>query len=229
MRKRKLRIGVIRFPGSNCDFDTVNFFKKFGHNAEFVWYKNVRLPSVDLIVLPGGFAFGDRVYAKATGRYHIDPGALAATSSILAALKRAAGASMPILGVCNGFQILVKAGLLPGALAQNDSKKFFCDSVPCRITGASFFEDASIHNKTFIIPVAHGYGKYVVSKKERAMLAKNGQIFLEYARRNPNGSVANIAGVCNKERTIFGMMPHPERSPDGHYFMHAIEKYVSAK
>ncbi len=229
LKRKKLHIGIVRFPGSNCDFDTLSFFKKFGHNAEFVWYKDARLPSVDLIVLPGGFAFGDRVYAKATERYHIDPGALAMTSPILTALKRAAHAGIPMLGICNGFQILVKTDLLPGALVQNDSKKFFCDYTMCRVTGASFFGDVSIRDKTFTVPVAHGYGKYVVSKKECAALEKNGQIFLKYVRQNPNGSVANIAGVCNKEKTIFGMMPHPERSPDGHYFMQAIEKYVSAK
>ena len=121
-RQKKLHVGVIRFPGSNCDLDTLNFFRTFGHSSEFIWYKNKTLPSCDLLVLPGGFAFGDRVYTKATEQYHIDPGTLAIRTPIMEALRKAAQANMPILGICNGFQILVKAGLLPGVLAQIKSK-----------------------------------------------------------------------------------------------------------
>lgn len=226
-KKKKLHVGVIRFPGSNCDFDALHFFRTFGHSAEFVWYKDTALPQCDLIVLPGGFAFGDRVYTKATGQYHIDPGVLAIDSPILGAIRKAAQANIPILGICNGFQILVKAGLLPGALVQNKSKKFFCDYVSCRVTGSSFFGDATMLDKTFVVPVAHGYGRYVISKSEQCALEQNGQIFLKYAKLNPNGSIANIAGVSNKQKTIFGMMPHPERSPDARYFMRAIETYVA--
>lgn len=225
--KKKMKVGVVRFPGSNCDFDALNFFKKFGHKAEFVWYKDTTLPHYDVLVLPGGFAFGDRLYTKATGRYRIDPGALAVRSPVLRAIKQAARSGMPILGICNGFQILVKAGLLPGKLIQNYSKKFFCDYVRCRVGGTSFFGDESLVDKTFTIPVAHGYGKYVIQKNELKQLEKNGQIFLKYAKFNPNGSVAHIAGVSNAEKTIFGMMPHPERSSDGMYFIQAIEKYVA--
>lgn len=227
-RKKKLRIGIVRFPGSNCDFDTLNFFKKAGHGAEFVWYREIKLPCYDLLVLPGGFAFGDRFYTKATGRYHIDPGALAVRSPVLKAIKQAARSGLPILGICNGFQILVKAGLLPGKLLRNDSKKFFCDYVSCKIVGGSFFGDTSMQKKAFTIPVAHGYGKYAISKNEQEKLERSGQIFLKYAKSNPNGSVANIAGVSNSQGTIFGMMPHPERSPDAKYFIRAIEKYVAA-
>jgi len=225
--KKKLRIGIVRFPGSNCDFDTLNFFKKFGHRAEFIWYREIRLPHYNLLVLPGGFAFGDRLYTKATGRYRIDPGALAVRSPVLKAIRQAAHSGLPVLGICNGFQILVKAGLLPGKLLRNDSKKFFCDYVVCKAVGDSFFRDKSMQEKSFTIPVAHGYGKYAVSKKEQKKLERNGQIFLKYEKFNPNGSVANIAGVSNTQKTIFGMMPHPERSPDAKYFMRAIEKYVA--
>ena len=226
--RKKLNIGIIRFPGSNCDFDALNFFKKFGHAAKFVWYKETTLPRYDLLVLPGGFAFGDRVYAKATAQYRIDPGALAVRSPVLKAIKRAAHAGMPMLGICNGFQILVKAGLLPGNLIQNKSKKFFCDNVGCEVVGASFFGDHSMLGKTLNVPVAHGYGNYVIAKNELKKLEQNGQIFLKYAKFNPNGSVSDIAGVANEQKTIFGMMPHPERSPDGVFFMRAIEKYVAA-
>lgn len=226
-KRKKLYVGVIRFPGSNCDFDALNFFRTFGHEAEFIWYKNKTLPSCDLLVLPGGFAFGDRVYEKATGDYHIDPGALAVNSPIVDAIRNAAEKNVPILGICNGFQILVKAGLLPGALVQNKSKKFFCDYVACKVVGASFFGDHSMLDKTLIVPVAHGYGRYVIAKREQGILEKNGQIFLKYVKFNPNGSAANIAGVSNEQKTIFGMMPHPERSPDVRYFMRAIETYVA--
>lgn len=225
--EKKIKVGVVRFPGSNCDFDALHFFKKFGHKAEFVWHKDTTLRCYDVLILPGGFAFGDRLYTKATGGYCIDPGALAVRSPVLKTIKRAVHFGVPILGICNGFQILVKAGLLPGALIQNDSKKFFCDYVRCTIGGTSFFGDMSMIKKTFIIPVAHGYGKYMIPNNQLKKLEQNGQVFLKYASFNPNGSVANIAGVSNAEKTIFGMMPHPERSPDAKYFMQAIEKYVA--
>jgi len=224
--KKKMKVGIVRFPGSNCDFDTLNFFKKFGHKSKFIWYKDTKLPCLDLFVLPGGFAFGDRFYKKATAKYIIDPGAMAIKSPVMQIVRLAAKRKLPILGICNGFQILVKAGLLPGKLGRNDSKKFFCDYVRCKIVGNSFFHDKTLQNKIFITPVAHGYGKYTIDKKELQAIKKNGQIFLKYANFNPNGSVNNIAGVCNQNGNIFGMMPHPERSPDGRYFMRAIEKYV---
>mgnify|MGYP001558949249 CR=1 FL=1 len=224
--KKKLRVGIVRFPGSNCDFDTLNFFKKAGHGAEFVWYREIKIPHYDLLVLPGGFAFGDRLYTKATGQYRIDPGALAVRSPVLKAIRGAARSGLPILGICNGFQILIKAKLLPGKLLRNNSKKFFCDYVACKVVGGSFFGDKSMQHKSFTIPVAHGYGKYVVSKNEREKLERNEQVFLKYVKFNPNGSVANIAGVSNFQGTILGMMQHPERSPDAKYFMRAIEKYV---
>ncbi len=226
---KKLTVGIVRFPGSNCDLDTLRFFKDFGHNATFIWYKDKKLPNVDLLVLPGGFAFGDRSYAKATGEYVIDPGKLALTSPIMKAVRAAAKKGVQILGICNGFQILVKAGLLPGKLVRNDSDRFFCDYVDCTITGISFFKEKSILGKTFSVPVAHGYGKYVVSMREALALDKSGQIFLRYKKFNPNGSTDNIAGVSNKAGTIFGMMPHPERSPQRQVFMRAIEKYANAK
>src|ERR1700722_17165697 len=131
MALKKLRVGIVRFPGSNCDFDTFNYFKKYGHRPFFIWYTDTKLPPLDLLVLPGGFAFGDRSYRKATGSYTIDPGKLALKSPVMKAVHSAAKRGTPILGICNGFQILVKAGLLPGMLERNDSRKFFCDYVIC--------------------------------------------------------------------------------------------------
>ena len=225
-RKKTLKIGIIRFPCSNCDFDALNFFKKFGHQAEFIWYKETKLRNYDLIVLPGGFAFGDRVYKKATGKYVMDPGTQALSSPVMKIIYQAVKENVPILGICNGFQILVKAGLLSGKLKRNKSKKFFCDWINCEVQGKSFFGDKTLLNKVFKTPVAHGYGRYFVSTKQYQELEKNGQIFLCYKDVNPNGSIRNIAGVSNKAGTIFGMMPHPERSPDGKYFIEAIERYI---
>ena len=223
---RRLKVGIIRFPCSNCDFDALKFFKKYGHDAFFIWYKERKLPALDFLVLPGGFAFGDRVYKKATGKYVIDPGEQAISSPVMKLVHQASKRSIPILGICNGFQILVKAGLLPGKLKQNSSKIFFCDFIKCKMINESFFGDKSLLTKTFRVPVAHGYGRYSVSKKELEDLKKNKQIFFKYIDFNPNGSIENIAGIRNVEGNIFGLMPHPERSADGHYFMKAIEKYV---
>ncbi|MFA5133247.1 MAG: phosphoribosylformylglycinamidine synthase I [Patescibacteria group bacterium] len=224
---KKLRAGIIRFPGSNCDYDALNFFKKYGHESRFIWYKETQMPpEINILVLPGGFAFGDRYYEKATGEYTINPGELAVKSPVMEIVFAAASKKIPILGICNGFQILVKSGLLPGKLARNDSGKFFCDNIACEVLGDSFFKDKEILGKIFNIPVAHGYGKYIASEPEIFSLETRGHIFLKYKGINPNGSVKNIAGISNEEGNIFGMMPHPERSPDGKYFIKAMEKYV---
>ena len=225
--RKKLKVAIVRFPCSNCDFDALKFFQKFGHDAFFVWYKESKFPQMDLLVLPGGFAFGDRIYKKATGKYIIDPGEQALLSPVIKIVYKAADKGIPILGICNGFQILVKAGLLPGQLLQNKSKKFYCDITICKIINDSFFGDKSLIEKLFRLPVAHGYGRYIISQKKLNQLKKNNQIFLKYEGFNPNGSIENIAGVRNMQGNIFGLMPHPERSQDGIYFMKAIEKYVT--
>lgn len=224
--KGVLHVGILRFPASNCDFDALNFFQRAGHNAEFIWYKDHIEKVYDLIVIPGGFAFGDRVYEKATHSYKIDPGVLAITSPVMKSVEKVAKMGIPIFGICNGFQILVKAGLLPGKLLQNASGTFYCDDVTCKVTGKSFFESNEMLGKTYTIPIAHGYGKYEVDESLYQTLKNNGQIFLEYVGNNPNGSVHNIAGVCNEKATIFGLMPHPERSKEKAVFMQAIEEYI---
>lgn len=220
-----MKVGIVRFPGSNCDFDALKFFRKFGHLAEFIWYKETKFRNYNFLVLPGGFAFGDRVYKKATGKYVIDPGEQALKSPVMKMIRQAAKQKIPIWGICNGFQILVKAKLLPGRLEQNDSKMFVCNWTECLVKRPFFKEDTMV-GKVLKIPVAHGHGKFSVSAMEYKQLVANGQIFLEYKSFNPNGSFKNIAGVCNLEKNIFGMMPHPERTMDGKYFMQAIEKYV---
>jgi phosphoribosylformylglycinamidine synthase len=226
-RKRRIKALVVRFPGSNCDFDTLRFFRRFGHEAEFLWHEERSIPRADIVVLPGGFAFGDRVYRRATSAYAIDPGVQALKTPVMGALRAYARRGGPILGICNGFQILVHAGLLPGTLARNASGRFFCDVVPCTLASQSFFGDTRLLGKTMDIPVAHGYGRYRLPAAERVKLEREHRIFLRYAGENPNGSDGDIAGVVNESGTIFGMMPHPERSRDARAFMRAIENYVS--
>lgn len=228
---KRLNVGIVRFPGSNCDFDTLKYFQNFGHDPFFIWYKDITFPiSLDLLVLPGGFAFGDRVYEHATSTdYHIDPGEMAIKSPVMKTVYAAAKKQIPIVGICNGFQILTKARLLPGELVQNECKQFVCERyVACKFVGRSFFLDRYLLNKTTSLSVAHGYGQYVVrSPRKLEKMIANHQVFLEYQTdSNPNGSMHNIAGVCNEQGTIFGMMPHPERSLGGCLFIHAIEKYI---
>lgn len=224
---KSLSVAIVRFPASNCDYDTFNYFKNAGHKPYFIWYKDTKLVSPDLLILPGGFAFGDRVYKKATREFKIDPGQQAMKSPVMKVVYEAAKKKIPILGICNGFQILVKAGLLPGKMEQNDVGKFVCDWTTCKVEGRSFFDDKTLLGKKLKIPVAHGYGRYEIDKKTYKKLSENKQIFLKYIGFNPNGSFENIAGVSDIDGTIFGMMPHPERSVDKEYFMKAMEGYVA--
>ena len=131
--KKSLKVAIVRFPASNCDWDTYNYFKNAGHKPYFIWYQDTKLGKPDFLILPGGFAFGDRVYRKATHEFKIDPGEQAIKSPVMKVIFEAAKKKIPILGICNGFQILVKAGLLPGKLEQNDVKKFVCDWTTCEV------------------------------------------------------------------------------------------------
>lgn len=224
-----LEIAVVRYPGSNCDFDTLKFFRRGGHSARFLWHKDTRVPQADLLVVCGGFAFGDREYEKATGEYRINPGVQALKSPVMEVIDKWVKDSRPILGICNGFQILCHAGLLPGKLEQNDTQKFFCDDVDLAVEGRSFFNSHDLLGNVYPINVAHGYGKYVVTDEEYTELVAHKQVFLRYQGFNPNGSVENIAGVCNRNGNIWGMMPHPERivsEETKRVFLEAIEKYV---
>lgn len=223
-----LDIAIVRFPGSNSDFDTLRFFQRGGHNPKFLWHQETKPPKVDLLILPGGFAFGDRVYEKATGSFHLDPGVQALNSPVMKVVSEWADDGRPILGICNGFQILVHVGILPGKFLQNESGQFFCDDVDCRMEGKSFFGDQSMVGNVYRINVAHGFGRYQVDSVEYKNLDSNGQIFLRYHGFNPNGSDQGIAGVTNREGNVFGMMPHPERTDPTTraLFLEAIEKYA---
>lgn len=228
MQKEALRVSIARFPGSNCDEDTLRFFLRANHDAFYLWHTETKMPAADLLFLPGGFAFGDREYTKATHSYTINPGVQALKSPVMEVIRNWAERGKPILGVCNGFQMLVHAGLLPGKLIQNEKGQFFCDDVDCRIDGASFFGSEKMLGSVLKVNVAHGYGRFVVTPQEHKILEENGQIFIRYHGFNPNGSFDNIAGVCNRNRTIFGMMPHPERADlqTQTLFLQALEDYV---
>lgn len=228
IKNQPLEIAVVRYPGSNCDWDTLEFFNRNGHHAEFLWHKDTYMPEADLLVLCGGFAFGDREYDKATGLYRMNPGVQALKSPVHKTIERWVGEGRPTLGICNGFQILEHAGMLSGKLEQNDIKKFNCDDVDVVVEGSSFFNYRPMLGNVYRINIAHGYGKYVVTPEEYALLLANNQIFLRYHGINPNGSSENIAGICNETGNVFAMMPHPERTDQEtqRVFLEAIENYV---
>tara|TARA_Y100000992_G_scaffold295153_1_gene255732 strand:- start:158 stop:2305 length:2148 start_codon:yes stop_codon:yes gene_type:complete len=204
-----MNIGIIRYPGSNCDIETKTYFSDLGE-CFYIWHKEEDesiLNDVILLVLPGGFAFGDRIYNKATEQYQISPGTMALNSPVSKIIKKAVSKKIPIIGICNGFQILTQMELLPGSLIMNETGKFICDRVKCNIN----YKDIN-YNTTLCI--ANTYGKYVKNNNISSEKIKN---FLIYE----NGE---IAGVCDTENKIFGMMPHPERN--NYDFKHILYKII---
>lgn len=201
------QIAIIQFPGSNCDRDMVEAFSRhFQIDAKLVWHSEMRLPKVDGVVIPGGFSFGD----------YLRSGALASHAPIMTEVREFAKKGGAILGICNGFQILTEAHLLPGALLKNHSRAFLCQI--CDLDPA--LGESPYHKilgaKTLSMPIAHGEGRYYIDPEGLARLEADGQIVLRYGRKcdNPNGSVASIAGVTSKNGRILGLMPHPERATD---------------
>ena len=201
-----MRCAVIVFPGSNCDFDlykAANYIE--GIQAEYVWYTSESLDGFDAVLVPGGFSYGDALRA----------GALAARAPILKALQRAADAGTLVLGICNGFQILTECGLLPGALHRNSGLRFICKTVNLEVsnTATPFTSGYSGRTSTHVrFAIAHGEGNYTCDSDTLHKLEDNGQIVFRYSGDNPNGSVANIAGITNEAGNVLGMMPHPERA-----------------
>src|SRR5215469_153014 len=200
-----MKFGVIVFPGSNWDHDA---FYAVAHNlrqpAEFIWHDSASLGDVDAIILPGGFSYGD----------YLRCGAIAKFSPVMTAVKKFAAAGGLVLGVCNGFQILVESGLLPGALLRNRSLKFVCREVGLRVeTTDSLFTNAAAKGQALRLPVAHGEGCYYADERTLDELEAEDRIAFRYID-NPNGSVRDIAGVLNRERNVMGMMPHPERASE---------------
>lgn len=209
-----MKVAVVRFPGSNCDSDVVTALRATkGLRPKLVWHENDDLGGFDAVILPGGFSFGD--YLRA--------GAIAARSPAIARVKRLAEKGVPTLGICNGFQILVEAGLLPGSLLRNSSLKFVCKWVRLRVENhRTPFTRAVKLGEVLLLPIAHNEGRLFLPKDELATLRSEGRIVLRYidskgkpsAEGNPNGSLENIAGICNEDGNVVGMMPHPERGVD---------------
>jgi len=218
------RVGVVRFPGTNCEFDTVEAIDGLGGNGEILWHGDSSIGGVDAVVIAGGFAHGD----------YLRPGAIARFSPIMTAVTEAAKNGMPVIGICNGFQVLTEAGLLPGALQKNAGLKFLNDWQTVRVeTTNSVLTSAATVGDELNIPVNHFEGNYTCSPETLAELQANDQIVLTYVG-NPNGSVADIAGVCNEGRNVVGLMPHPERashvllgSTDGNVLLQSIIDSVS--
>lgn len=208
-----LKFGVVVFPGSNCDHDAYYAVKKIlGYDAEFLWHKDADLKNSDAIILPGGFSYGD----------YLRTGSIARFSPVMDKVIEFAENGGIVLGICNGFQILLEAGLLPGVMLQNESLKFVCKDVHIKIENKNTLFTKGIEKDLLKIPVAHGDGNYFTDEKTLAELEKNNQIVFKYSsadgkildENNPNGSKLNIAGIINKHGNVLGMMPHPERSCD---------------
>ena len=208
-----MKFGVVVFPGSNCDMDMVYVLESILEKKVVkLWHKDTDLQECDFIILPGGFSFGD----------YLRSGAIAKFSPIMKEIIGFANAGGFVMGICNGFQILCETGLLPGALLHNTNHKFICKNVHLKTFSRDTILTNMIGKKALKIPIAHGEGRYFADEKVIEDLENNDQILFKYcdekgevtANSNPNGSIKNIAGICNKDRNVFGMMPHPERASD---------------
>jgi phosphoribosylformylglycinamidine synthase I len=210
-----MKFAVIQFPGSNCDQDCVAGINSIeGLRADYVWHKETSLRDYDAIVLPGGFAYGD----------YLRCGAIARFSPIMNAVVSDARAGKLVLGTCNGFQVLCESGLLPGALVRNRSLRFVCEMMILRVEVAdSAFTHGCPEGTLLRMPIAHGEGCYVADPQVLQELNRERRVIMRYANErgeimpdaNPNGSIENIAGICNREGNVFGLMPHPDRACDG--------------
>jgi phosphoribosylformylglycinamidine synthase subunit PurQ / glutaminase len=200
-----VKFAVIVFPGSNCDIDMYHAIKdELGEQVEYVWHDAENLAEFDGILLPGGFSYGD----------YLRTGAIARFSNVMNEVIKAAEAGKPVLGVCNGFQILLEAGLLPGAMKRNESLHFICRPVELKVeNNKTMFTGEYNEGEIITIPVAHGEGNYYCDEETFQKLKENNQIVFTY-ENNPNGSLANIAGIVNEKGNVLGMMPHPERAVD---------------
>jgi phosphoribosylformylglycinamidine synthase I len=209
-----MRWAVVRFPGSNCDQDAFHVLKNvLGQEVDYIWHKESSLNGADAVVLPGGFSYGD----------YLRTGAIARFSPIMPAVKEAAARGKTVLGICNGFQILCEAGLLPGVLIRNRSLHFRCETVPVRVenTGTRFTRELAA-GQVLHLPIAHGEGNYVADEKTLDDIFANKQVLFTYcdaqgrstAESNPNGSARAIAGITNRAGNVLGLMPHPERASE---------------
>ena len=207
--KPAIKVAILRFPGTNCEFDTQYAFGKLGHKTELVWHKEESLPTdTDLVVVPGGFSYGD----------YLRSGSIARFSPIMKAVVAYAEKGGKVLGICNGFQILTEAGLLPGALKRNNNLHFISRYQHLKVVNNNnVFLNECREGEVLNIPIAHADGNYYIDDEGLEKLEKNGQILLRYSdeegnRVVVNGSVTSIAGICNERKNVFGLMPHPERA-----------------
>jgi phosphoribosylformylglycinamidine synthase len=223
-----MNFAVLQFPASNCDQDALYAIRLLGHSARYVWHKESSLGDTDAVIVPGGFSYGD----------YLRCGAIARFSPVMQAVKQFADNGGLVLGVCNGFQVLTEAGLLPGALVRNRDLQFHCEHIFLKTaTTDSPFTNRIPDGKILRIPIAHGEGCYFADEETLAKLKANNQILWQYCdadgnptdKANPNGSLLNIAGVCNERRNVAGLMPHPERacetllaSDDGKWIFESI-------
>jgi phosphoribosylformylglycinamidine synthase subunit PurQ / glutaminase len=219
-----VKFAVIVFPGSNCDVDMYHAIAdELQEEVEYVRHDEESLDRFDAILLPGGFSYGD----------YLRSGAIARFSNVMKAVQKAAEDGKPILGVCNGFQILLEAGLLPGAMRRNNSLKFICRPVSLKVeNNETMFTSSYEQGEIITIPIAHGEGNYYCDEPTLKRLIENRQIVFRYHGENPNGSLADIAGIVNEKGNVLGMMPHPERavdvllgSADGLKLFQSIVKY----
>ncbi len=204
-----MKVSIVQFPGTNCEYDTRDAFQRLGATTEIVWHKAQILPeNTDLLVIAGGFSYGD----------YLRCGAIARFSPIMKEVTTYANNGGTVLGICNGFQVLTEAGLLPGALKRNDNLHFISKHHHLKvINNDNIFLKKLPVNSIINIPIAHHDGNYFIDKNGLIELEKNNQILLKYTNahgeiQNPNGSVKSIAGICNKDKNVFGLMPHPERA-----------------
>lgn len=197
-----LRVGVVVFPGSNCEHDVVEAMGLVGAEAELLWHGDATVAGVDAVIVPGGFAHGD----------YLRPGAIARFSPVMGAVAEFAASGGPVVGICNGFQVLTEAGLLPGALQKNAGLKFLCAPAQLRVeTTDSVLTRAATKGAVLRVPINHFEGNYTCDAETLARLRDEDRVVLRYVD-NPNGSTDDIAGVCNEGRNVVGLMPHPERA-----------------
>jgi phosphoribosylformylglycinamidine synthase I len=200
-----VKVAVVQFPGSNRDAEAAEAARAAGHGASIVWHRSTDLEGADVVILPGGFSYGDYLRAGAIARF----------SPVMKAVAAHAAAGRPLLGICNGFQILCEAHLLPGALVRNAGLSFVSQFVTCRVeTDATPFTSGYRVGQEVKYPVAHGEGRFIADEATLDLLEREQRVVFRYVRGNPNGALRDIAGICNEGRNVVGLMPHPETAVD---------------